>query len=524
MMIDRSKSIILSPLERLARSLFFSIVSLCCCSSSFGVQTVTLGWSPSPSAIAGYMVYWGTASGVYSTRIDAGTNLTFTVTNLQEGTTYYFVGTAYDDLLVESAYSNEISYNVPNTLAPTILSQPTNVTAVAGATATFTVTASGPALAYQWFKAGTALPGATSALLSLPSISDADAGIYSVIITNLSGAVTSSAATLTVIDPPLITSQPVNVTNVAGSTVTFSVGVNSAAPVSYQWFKGGIAIPNSSNASLTLTSISATDSGNYTVTVTNIAGTAISSAATLTVIAPPVITSQPASVTNIAGTTVILSVGVNSAAPVFYQWFKSGAALSGANNASLTVTNFSATYAGIYTVTVTNVAGTVTSSAATLTLLTAPVITKQPMSLTNTAGTTATFTVGATGTAPLNYQWFKSGIALAGATSSSLSLAKVSSTNSGNYTVSVANPAGTVMSTVATLTVTSSTTKNGKNRTTMAVTLNATANHWYELQASTNLVDWNPIWQTTTTTNDSAVQFDDNQLDLPRRFYRWIEH
>jgi pectate lyase len=114
--------------------------------------------------------------------------------------------------------------------------------------------------------------------------------------------------------------------------------------------------------------------------------------------------------------------------------------------------------AGSYTVVVTNVAGSVTSAAATLTVNAAPVppsITTQPASQTVNAGSSVTFSVVATGTAPLSYQWKFNGGNITGATSSSLTLNNVQSANAGSYTVLVSNSAGSVTSAAATLTVNS---------------------------------------------------------------------
>ncbi len=110
-----------------------------------------------------------------------------------------------------------------------------------------------------------------------------------------------------------------------------------------------------------------------------------------------------------------------------------------------------------FTVVVTNAAGSVTSNAATLTVNPAPVapsITTQPASQTVTAGQTATFSVTATGTAPLSYQWQKNGTAISGATSSSYTTpAETTSDNGAQFTVVVTNSVGSVTSSAATLTV-----------------------------------------------------------------------
>src|SRR5213075_3287362 len=99
----------------------------------------------------------------------------------------------------------------------------------------------------------------------------------------------------------------------------------------------------------------------------------------------------------------------------------------------------------------------VTSNAATLTVnaaAAAPTITTQPANQSVTAGQTATFTVTATGTAPLSYQWQKKGTAIAGATASSYTTPPTTSSDNGSqFTVVVSNTAGSVTSNAATLTV-----------------------------------------------------------------------
>jgi len=103
---------------------------------------------------------------------------------------------------------------------------------------TFRVLAAGDSLNFQWLKNGTAIDGANSRSYTLTNVATNEAGTYSVIITNLGGAVTSSNAMLTV-EPLLITQQPQNHTPVAGWTVNFRVTVSSHVPLSYQWRKDG---------------------------------------------------------------------------------------------------------------------------------------------------------------------------------------------------------------------------------------------------------------------------------------------
>jgi hypothetical protein len=145
-------------------------------------------------------------------------------------------------------------------------------------------------------------------------------------------------------------------------------------------------------------------------------------------------------------------------APLGYQWQKSGVNIAGATSASYTTpVTTTADSGATFRVVVTNTAGTVTSAAATLTVsaaAVAPTITTPPANQTVTSGQTATFAVVAGGTAPLGYQWQKSGVNIAGATSASYTTPVTTTADSGaTFRVVVTNTAGTVTSAAATLTV-----------------------------------------------------------------------
>jgi hypothetical protein len=131
--------------------------------------------------------------------------------------------------------------------------------------------------------------------------------------------------------------------------------------------------------------------------------------------------------------------------------------IGGATSAMYTLVSGTAGDSGAqFTVTVTNSTGvTATSSAATLTVKAPPAITVQPLNPTVvTHGSTATFTVTATGAAPLTYRWFRNGALITGATGSSYTTPVTTLANNGvTYIVVISNSIGSVTSNPATLTV-----------------------------------------------------------------------
>src|SRR5258708_5568712 len=237
-----------------------------------------------------------------------------------------------------------------------------------------------------------------------------------------------SPATLTVnVAPvaPTITTQPGNQTVTAGQTAAFAVVASGTAPLSYQWQKSGVNIAGATAASYTTPATVTSDSGSTLgVVVSNTTGTVTSVAATLTVnaaVVAPAITAQPVGQTVTAGQTASFAVTATGTAPLSYQWQKSGVDIAGATSSSYsTPATTTADNGATFRVVVSNTAGSATSAAATLTVnavVVAPTITTQPVNQTVTAGQTASFSVTATGTAPLSYQWQKNGVNIAGATS-----------------------------------------------------------------------------------------------------------
>jgi sugar lactone lactonase YvrE len=199
------------------------------------------------------------------------------------------------------------------------------------------VTAGGtPSPWYQWNLNGTNISGATNTTLVLTNVQFSQAGTYTVLVTNAYGSVLSSNAVLTVNGiPPFITTQPTNQPVVVGGTATFSVTAGGTPSLSYRWyFNGTNLLAGATNTLLTLTNVQTTNTGNYSVVVTNVAGSVTSSNATLTVV-PLLITTQPTNQAVAPGGTATFTVAVSGTGPFTYQWQLNGTNLP--NNIITTV-------------------------------------------------------------------------------------------------------------------------------------------------------------------------------------------
>ena len=221
--------------------------------------------------------------------------------------------------------------------APAITAQPTNQTTCAGTSVSFSVTATGTGLSYQWRKGAVNIGGATSATYTIAAPVIGDAGSYDVVVSGTCApAVTSAAATLTVNSAPAITAQPTNQTTCAGTSVSFSVTATGTG-LTYQWRKGAVNIGGATSATYTIAAPVIGDAGSYDVVVSGTCAPAVTSAAaTLTVNSAPAITAQPANQTTCAGTSVSFSVTATGTG-LTYQWRKGAVNIGGATSATYTI-------------------------------------------------------------------------------------------------------------------------------------------------------------------------------------------
>jgi Leucine-rich repeat (LRR) protein/alpha-tubulin suppressor-like RCC1 family protein len=336
---------------------------------------------------------------------------------------------------------------------PVITSQPQSQTVSQGSSVALSVAVSGTQpLAYQWQRNGVELPGEAGSSLTLSNVQVGQAGSYAVRVGNDLGWTTSSNALLQVLMAPSILTPPASLVVTQGGAARFSV-VASGPGLAYQWLYNGSNILGATGGPvLEINPVLLSDVGQYSVIVSNAAGQTNSAAATLTVLAPPSITTQPLSLVVTQGQPAVFTVAASGSAPLSYQWRFGGRDLVGETGPTLTVPNQPGN-AGYYSVRVSNPAGAEISLAASLAVLVPPVILQQPGDQTVIQGNSASFQVLAGGMEPLQYQWRFKGTDLPRATNATLLLTGVQGAQQGAYDVTVRNQVSLAVSLPASLTV-----------------------------------------------------------------------
>ena len=345
------------------------------------------------------------------------------------------------------------NFSITGCSSPSISGQPAATAACIGSPASFTVTASGTGLAYQWRKGFGNITGATGPTYTIPSVVAGDVGSYDCVITGTCGSATSNAAALTLATPAGITTQPTPQAACIGGSVTFSVVAGGSPAPTYQWKRGVNNISGATGPSLTINPVQFASQGSYYCVVTNSCGSVPSDSVTLTVNTPPSIVNQPTSQTTCVGQSVSLTViGAGSPLPT-YQWRKSGNNLTGETSPTLSIPSPTAGDQGSYDCVLTNTCDSATTSAVSITVNTPPAIISQPTSQSACVNGTAIFTTTASADPAPTYQWRFNGNDLPGETTPTLTITPVTPGNQGTYDCVVTNLCTSLPSDAAPLTV-----------------------------------------------------------------------
>ena len=328
----------------------------------------------------------GTDLGVYVATGPSYTNWSEVGTNLPNAPVFDMEYNLADDVLVVGTFgrgawlvpvaSSQVFGQAGVLARPNFTLQPRSRTVTQGSTVTFSVAISAQAaqpIGYQWRFNGSDIDAAVSPVLILTNAQTANAGLYSLRVSNPFGTNFSADAALIVTSPPMVLTPPTNQSVIVGSNVTFVVAVTGAEPFTYQWRRDGVPIVGAVNSAYTITGVKTNHAGTYDVLVGNVFASVFSTGAVLTVRPPFTLSPQPPGVlTTNAGSTVSLTVGAVGVGaftgPFTYQWTFNGTALAGQTGAALLLPSLQLTNSGNYACVVSSPLGSLTSSNASLTV------------------------------------------------------------------------------------------------------------------------------------------------------------
>jgi hypothetical protein len=481
----------------------------------------------------GHVTFSSTATGGLTNGVtwmaSAGTFVGNVWTSPNTAGTYTITATSVDNPSVLVTTTTTIS-------GPVINTQPVAQHDCSGGVLSLSVAAN-YAATYQWNLGGTPISGATSATYVVANASSANAGNYTVTVTNGVGSVTSSVAAVAV--GSTITSNPVSLSLHLTQVGTFSVAAQGLSPFTYQWYQipsggsTGTAISGATSPVYTTPGVDASYNGaKYYAVATDSCSTPLNSTnANLTVVtgnASPTIITQPVGQTVATGGTTSFTVVAVGSGTLTYQWYRipagstTGAVVSGATSATYNVPATSTTNANNgdqYYVIVSNAYGQVVSQQVTLAVGAGIQITRQPQTQYINVGDTATYTVAATSTLPLTYQWYEAAAgtstftAVAGATNPTLNFGPGATGDTGDvFKVVVSNGTSTATSNSAALFVGPLTqVPNLCNAEWSAiddaVALLPLSSCSYQLTSSTNSQHGELVWPALVSTGNMTLSF-----------------
>jgi hypothetical protein len=283
-------------------------------------------------------------------------------------------------------------------------------------------------------------------------------GLIDYVFNSLSPVVDEDGSDILV--APVITSDPASVTILQGQPASFTTEASGTSPLAYRWQRNGLDISGAIASAYAISAAARSDSGaTFRCIVSNMVGKDTSAGAILNV--TPVfiagISREPADTTVYAGQPAHFMVAATGTAPLSYRWQRNGTDIPDATDSLYLIASTSQADSGTaFRCIVSNIGGNDTSALAILRVL--PVfavsIFREPLDTTVFAGQPASFTVAATGTAPLSYRWQRNGTDIPDATDSLYLIASASQADSGTaFRCIVSNIGGSDTSRTALLTI-----------------------------------------------------------------------
>ncbi len=432
----------------------------------------------------------------------------------------------------------DVDFSVTRTLIvdtrPTV-STPLAVTTCEGNNPSFTAVITGsPAPTLRWQRNGltlvdganvngTIISGANTPTLTLGSVDPADAGSYRCIASNTCAVITGGAAALVVNLDTRIGTSPADRTICPGANTNFVVGnVTGNLPVTLQWRRNGVNLINGVNANgttiagvttavLSLTSVAAGDAGTYTCLASGGCGSVLSTNAALIIGTPVIIATQPIGGTQCAGTTKLFTVAASATPAPSFQWQKagvnisdgispSGTAITGATTATLSLAGIDISDASAYRCVISTPCDTTFSNSAALNVSPGTFITSSPVPVAILVGSNASFSVVASGTGPITFQWQRnnvnvvngvqaSGSTFGGVTAATLSITAAAPGDTGNYRCVITSPCGSQNTATAALVPATNLGTSSNNTLTGSLPMPANSIRWFRFTTTADAVD-----------------------------------
>ena len=330
--------------------------------------------------------------------------------------------------------------------------------------------------------------------------------------------------------PPAITSQPKSQEAKVGGSVVFNVVANGTPPLSYQWRKNGNNIPGAKQSSYSISNLRQSHFAEYSVVVSNSAGSVTSDNAVLTQIIeslPISIVMQPDSAIAAIGENVSFKVSAIGSGTLRYQWKKNGQNIAGATLEHYTINNIKESHFGSYSVHVYNDNSSATSDTVTLTKKTVsspPKFLSQPKSQELEKGVNVLLSAEVEGSSPIFYQWVKDEQNIPGATLNTYTINNFQARHVGSYYLIARNAAGESISATAEITLLADaiielTGIELIGEKTIRINYQISPEADYAIEASTDLIAWEPIFESTSS---GLAEFFVTSVrgDSGKRFYR----
>jgi hypothetical protein len=386
-----------------------------------------------------------------------------------EGTAFHVDvsgGLAY----VADGESGLLIATIPTNGAPFIVSQPQSQTVLAGVSVAFDVAAQCGPFTYQWRFNGVELPGASSNRLVLPNVFTNQSGGYSVVVSNLHGAVTSAVATLSVqFRAPTVTPGSATTNLLVGQSGYVCATVRGAPAPVLQWYFNGAPVSSNGNYfCFSFSNAETNQSGDYTLVASNISGVVTGAAVHISVVELAPVISPNADIRQVlAGTDLSYCFGVNGGPVPSLQWRFGGTNLPGQVNRCLTLVGVETNQSGNYTLVASNRVGVSNATLFVSVIHQAPVFDIQPASQATIEGADVSLIARAAAGPPANYYLLFNGTNIPVPYTFSpllfypppppavdFSLLQVATNDAGNYRIVASNLVGMATSQVATITVT----------------------------------------------------------------------